>query len=170
MRANDSVSTGIALSWLVLRAMLLAVVVIGAAVLSPLIGWLIAAVALGVIGAALPQSFAAWGSVACLLIGMMIAGPDLGRTMLAVFVVHAVHVLTTLNLVVPVGARVVVGALRPTLIRFLVVQAMAQPLTLLVMLGATAGVAVIPWAVVAGAAALLALVFLLISSMKAAED
>lgn len=28
----------------------------------------------------------------------------------------------------------------------------------------------IPWAVVAGAAALLALVFLLISSMKAAED
>lgn len=169
MKSNDSLKTGVALSWLVLRVLLLLVVALGAAALTPLIGWFVAAVLLGLIGAALPQTFAAWGSVICFLVGMTIAGPDLGRSMLAVLVVHAIHILTSINLVVPVGARVVASALRPTAVRFLVVQAIAQPLTLLVMLGVTAGVADVPWAVVAGAGALVVLTILLIASARTGE-
>lgn len=170
MRGNDSVSMGVSLPWLALRLALLGVVAIGAAVLSPLIGWLIAALVLGVIGAALPQSFGAWGAVICFLIGMMIAGPDLGRTMLAVLIVHAIHILTTVNLVVPIGARIAVSVLRPTARRFLIVQVIAQPLTLLVMLGTMTGAVEIPWAVVAGAVALLVLVAVLIVSAKTGES
>jgi hypothetical protein len=166
MRANDVVETGAAVSWLVLRAALVVVVLVGAFSLTPLIGWSIAASALGVLAVILPQSFAAWGSVACFVIGMLIAGPDPGRTMIAVLVVHLVHVLTTLILVVPVGARIVLRALRPTALRFLAVQAAAQPLTFLVMLGSARGIVDAPWAVVAGAGALVALAVVLIASSK----
>jgi len=80
--------------------------------------------------------------------------------------VHLVHVLTTLILVVPVGARIVLRALRPTALRFLAVQAAAQPLTFLVMLGSARGIVDAPWAVVAGAGALVALAVVLIASSK----
>ena len=166
MRANDVVETGAAVSWLVLRAALVVVVLVGAFSLTPLIGWSIAASALGVLAVILPQSFAAWGSVACFVIGMLIAGPDPGPTMIAVLVVHLVHVLTTLILVVPVGARIVLRALRPTALRFLAVQAAAQPLTFLVMLGSAREIVDAPWAVVAGAGALVALAVVLIVSSK----
>jgi len=155
MRANDTMKTNAAVSWLLLRAALVFVVVVGAIALTPVIGWSIAAVGLGVIAAILPRSFAAWGSVACFVIGMLIAGPDPGRAMVAVLVVHLIHVLTTLILVVPVGSRIVLAALRPTLLRLLAVQAIAQPLTLLVMWGSSQGLVDAPWAVVAGAGALI---------------
>ena len=77
----------------------------------------------------LPQTFAAWGGAACIVIGMLVSEPDIGRAMLAVLLVHAIHVLTSLTLVIPAGSRVVLSALRPTVIRFVLVQAIAQPLT-----------------------------------------
>lgn len=169
MRANDTVKTNAAVSWLLLRAALVSVIVVGAVALAPVIGWSIAAVVLGVIAAILPRSYAAWGAVACFVIGMLIAGPDPGRTMIAVLVVHLIQVLTTLILIVPVGARIVLSALRPTAFRFLAVQAIAQPLTLLVVWGSSQGVVDAPWAVLAGAAALIGFSAVLIMRSNVAE-
>lgn len=169
MRANDTVTTGAAVSWLALRVSLVVVVGAGAVALTPLVGWSVTAVLLGVLAVVLPQSFAAWGSVACFVIGMLIAGPDPGRAMIAVLAVHLIHILTTLILVVPVRARIVLRALRPTALRFLVVQAIAQPLTLLVMLGSARGTVEAPWIVVAGAAALVTFTVVLIVNSTGEE-
>lgn len=161
MRANDSLQTGPAVSWLVVRGALVVVVAIGSAVLCPLIGWQIAAIVLAVVAAAVPQTFAAWGSVGCFVVGMLISEPDLGRAMLAVLVVQLIHVLTSLSLVIPAGSRVVIAALRPSALRLLAVQAIAQPATVAIMLlvaaSAQGSPPTVAWAVVAGAAAVVTL-------------
>ncbi|CAN7367835.1 hypothetical protein LJR044_002190 [Microbacterium foliorum] len=166
MRANDSLQTGPAVSWLVVRGALVAVVAAGAVALCPLIGWQVAAVVLAIVAAALPQTFAAWGSVGCLVIGMLISEPDLGRAMIAVLVVQLIHVLMSLSLVIPAGSRVVIAALRPSALRLLVVQAIAQPVTVAVMVvgGAAAqgSAQTVPWAAVAGAGAVVALAVTLV--------
>lgn len=163
MRApNDTLQTAPAVSWIVVRVVLIAVVAAGAFVLNPLVGWQWVAVILAVTAAVFPQTFAAWGGVACIMIGMLLSEPDLGRAMLAVLVVHVIHVLTSLTLVIPRGARVVFAALRPTAVRFVLVQAIAQPLTIAVMLGVDGAEGTAPWAVVAGGGAVVALAVLLL--------
>lgn len=161
MRVNDSLQTGPAVSWLVVRGALIVAVAVGAVALCPLIGWQVAAVVLAIVAAALPQTFAAWGSIGCLVIGMLISEPDLGRAMIAVLVVHLIHVLMSLSLVIPAGSRVVIAALRPSVLRLLAVQAIAQPVTVVLMIVgavATQGSAqTVPWAAVAGAGAVVAL-------------
>lgn len=162
MRAsNDTLQTASAVSWIVVRVVLIAVVAVGAFVLNPLVGWQWVAVILAVTAAVFPQTFAAWGGAACIVLGMLLSEPDLGRAMLAVLVVHAIHVVTSLTLVIPRGSRVVLAALRPTAIRFVLVQAIAQPLMIAVMLvDGAEGTA--PWAVVAGGGAVVALAVLLL--------
>lgn len=157
MRANDSLQTGPAVSWLVVRGALVVVVAGAAAALCPLIGWQVAAVVLAIIAAVLPQTFAAWGSIGCLVIGMLISEPDLGRAMIAVLVVQLIHMLMSLSLVIPMGSRVVIGALRPSALRLLVVQAIAQPVTVVVMVTTQGSAPTAPWAAVAGAGAVVAL-------------
>lgn len=166
MRANDSLRTGPAVSWLVVRGMLVIVVALGAVVLCPLIGWQVAAIALALVAAALPQTLAAWGSVGCLVVGMLISEPDLGRATIAVLVVHLIHVLSSLSLMIPAGSRVTIAALRPSALRLLVVQAIAQPVTVAVMLlvavSAQGPAPTVTWAVVPGAGAVVALAATLI--------
>lgn len=157
MRANDSLQTGPAVPWLVVRVALVVVVAVGAVALCPLIGWQVAAVVLAIVAAALPQTFAAWGSIGCLVIGMLISEPDLGRAMIAVLVVQLIHVLMSLSLVIPAGSRVVIAALRPSALRLLAVQAIAQPVTVLVMVVTQGSAQTVPWAAVAGAGAVVAL-------------
>ncbi|MDN3445009.1 hypothetical protein [Microbacterium sp. APC 3901] len=157
MSANDALQTGPAVSWLVVRGALVVAVAIGAAALCPLIGWQVAAVVLAIVAAALPQTFAAWGSIGCLVIGMLISEPDLGRAMLAVLVVQLIHMLMSLSLVIPAGSRVLIAALRPSALRLLVVQAIAQPVTVVVMAAAQGSAQTLPWAAVAGAGAVVAL-------------
>ncbi|WP_311259270.1 hypothetical protein [Microbacterium sp. WCS2018Hpa-9] len=161
MRANDSLQTDPAVSWLVVRGALVAAVAVGAAALCPVIGWQVAAVVLAIVAAVLPQTFAAWGSVGCLVIGMLISEPDLGRAMIAVLVVQLIHVLMSLSLVIPAGSRVVIAALRPSGLRLLVVQVIAQPVTVVVMVvggvAAQGSTSTVPWAAVAGAGAVVAL-------------
>lgn len=165
MRApNDLLKTPPAVSWIVIRIALVAVVAVGAVALNPLVGWQGAAVVLAVSAAVFPQTFAAWGSVACIVIGMLVSEPDAGRAMLAVLVVHLIHVLTSLTLVIPRGSRVLLSALRPSAIRLLLIQAIAQPLTLAVMLGVGRADGAAPWAVVAGAGAVVAAAVLLLVS------
>lgn len=171
MRApNDVLQTAPAVSWIAVRIVLVAVVAVGAFVLNPLVGWQWVAVVLAVTAAILPQTFAAWGGVACIVIGMLLSEPGLDRAMLAVLLVHAIHVLTSLTLVIPRGSRVVLAALRPTAIRFLLVQAIAQPLTIAVMLGVAGAEGSAPWAVVAGGGAVVAAgVLLLLSTGRSAS-
>ncbi|WP_312172683.1 hypothetical protein, partial [Microbacterium sp.] len=91
MRArNDSLETAPAVSWLVLRLALVAVAATGAFVLCPLVGWQWAAVVLALLGAALPPTFGGWGAIACIVIGMLVSEPDLGRAMLAVLIEHLI--------------------------------------------------------------------------------
>ncbi|MGN7949632.1 hypothetical protein ACTJKH_12870 [Microbacterium sp. 22215] len=171
MRApNDVLQTAPAVSWIAVRIVLIAVVSVGAFVLNPLVGWQWVAVILAVVAAVFPQTFAAWGGVACIVIGMLVSEPDLGRAMLAVLVVHAIHVLTSLTLVIPRGSRVVLAALRATAVRFVVLQAIAQSLTVVVMLGADGAGGSVPWAVVAGAVAVVAAaVLLLVNANRSAS-
>ncbi|KQZ25240.1 hypothetical protein [Microbacterium sp. Root553] len=165
MRAqNDTLQTAPAVSWIAVRIALVAVVAVGAFVLNPLVGWQWVAVILAVTAAVLPQTFAAWGGAACIVIGMLLSEPDVGRATLAVLVVHAIHILTSLTLVIPGGTRVVLAALRPTAIRFVLVQAIAQPLTIAVMLGVDGIRGTAPWAIVAGGVAVAAAAVLLLRS------
>ncbi|KQR38084.1 hypothetical protein [Microbacterium sp. Leaf159] len=63
MRApNDTLQTPAAVSWIVVRVVLIAVVAVGAVVLNPLVGWQWVAVILGVTAAVFPQTFAARGA------------------------------------------------------------------------------------------------------------
>lgn len=167
MRANDTLRTGPSVPGLVVRGALVVAVAAGAAMLCPLLGWQVAAVVLAIIAAALPQTFAAWGSIGCLVIGMLISEPDVGRAMIAVLAVQVIHVLMSLSLVIPAGSRVIVTALRPSLVRLIVVQVIAQPITVAVMvvmrIDTPASLPTVPWAAVAGAGAVVALVATLLT-------
>lgn len=169
MRGNDVIVTAPAMSWLVLRGALLATVLGGAAALISIPGWFFAAVVCGAIAAVLPASYAAWGSIACIVVGMLIAGPDLGRALLAVLLVHLIHTLGALALLVPRGARIVLAALRPSLVRFVLIQVAAQPLTLAVMALFVLGTRAEPWAAVVGGAALVGAVVLLLVRFRRAQ-
>jgi hypothetical protein len=97
---------------------------------------------------------------------MLISEPDLGRAMIAVLVVHLIHVLMSLCLVIPAGSRVVIAALRPSALRLLAIQAIGQPVTAAVMVvggvSAEGSSSTAQWAVVAGAGAVVALVSILL--------
>jgi hypothetical protein len=88
---------------------------------------------------------------------MLISEPDLGRAMIAVLVVQLIHVLMSLSLVIPAGSRVVIAALRPSALRLLAVQAIAQPVSVVVMVVTQGSTQTVPWAAVAGAVAVVAL-------------
>ncbi|MEV7611198.1 hypothetical protein AB0N61_17050 [Microbacterium sp. NPDC089320] len=173
MRPNDSLQTGPVVPGLVVRGALVAAAAAGAMMLCPLIGWQVAAIVLAGLAAALPQTFAAWGSVGCLVIGMLMSDPDVARAMTAVLVVHVIHLLMSLSLVIPAGSHVVIAALRPSLVRLLVVQAIAQPVTVVVMIVSGVGtpdpMPTVPWAAVAGAAAVAALLVTLLVRVNRPE-
>ena len=167
-RRNDRLSTERAFPSVVLRLALVVVVAVAAVVLIPVIGWQVLALAAVVVGVVFPPSFGGWIAIVCLAVGMLMSEPNIWRAMLAVLVVHLVHVLSSLILVTSWRGRVVAATLRPTLRRLLVVQLIAQPLTVLVMLlflgaGGVDGDITVEGAAIAGAAALagFAVLFLL---------
>lgn len=169
MRADDSLVAGPAVSWLALRMAMVLIVAAAAALLIPLIGWYLMAVALALCAAIIPRTLAAWGSIACIVIGMALSEPDLARTMLAVLTVPLIHVLGSLTLVAAPGTLITLAALRPTAARLAVVQAVAQPLAVVAMLGTAQGAAV-PWAAAAGGAALAAAAVLLIVRLARTQN
>ncbi|GGD85175.1 hypothetical protein [Microbacterium murale] len=171
LRRNDWIRTGAAVPAVILRLGLVAVVAVAAALLIPVLGWQIAAVAAVVLGVVLPQTFGGWMAIACLAVGMVMHEPSIWRALVAVLVVHIIHVVSSLMLVIPWRGRVVLAALRPTLRRLLLVQLVAQPLTLLVMLiflsGRTSsGGITVEGAAIAGAVALAALAVLFLMRVK----
>jgi len=133
-RANDRIRTGLAVPGAVLQLSLIVVAAAAALVLVPVTGWQILIVGTALLGMLFPQSLGGWLSIACLAIGMLMAQPGIWQAMVAVIVAHIMYALCTLLPLVPWRGRVVLRALRPGLFRLLAVQAVAQPLTLAVML------------------------------------
>lgn len=117
-----------------LRVVVVGIVWAGASVLVPFPLWQGVAVVAAVVGAAIPRSLAAWVAAACLPFGVLLTEPSPWRTVFAVLVVHAVHVLASLSLVVPARSRMALGVLVPSLHRLLVIQLLAQPVVLAVLL------------------------------------
>ncbi|MFK3678837.1 hypothetical protein ACI2IP_13980 [Microbacterium sp. NPDC090218] len=109
------------------RLLIVAIVWGGAVALIPFPLWQAVAVIAALAAVALPRSLAAWVAAACLVFGVILTEPSPERTALAVLLVPAVHVLASLSLVIPNSSRLALGALAPTLGRFLVVQLLAQP-------------------------------------------
>lgn len=144
----------------VLRIALGVVVAGGGALLNPVLGWQLAAAAVGVLAAALPATRLSYLGVALVVLGMLITGPDPWRTAIALLVVHAIHALTSIVAIVPARARVSLRALRPLAERFAVLQLAAQAVALAVALLPAAEA---PWLAPIGALALAgaAAVFLL---------
>lgn len=160
-RANDRLATDPAIPAAVLRACL-PVAAAFAALLLPVLGWQIGVVGAAVVGMLFPQTFGGWLSIAGVAIGLLLAEPSIWQTMVAVLLVHLLHVLSSLLLLLPWRGVVVLSALRPTLRRLLVVQAIAQPVTLAVMLVHASGATVAGAALVGAAAfAVFAIVILI---------
>ncbi len=117
-------------SWM-LRLLLVLVGGGSAVLLNPYPLWQGIGVIAAAVGAAFPRTFAAWGSVASIVLGILLAEPAPIRTAAAVLAIHLVHVLAGLCATTPLRGRVALSALRPTLLRLLLIQAIAQPIALL---------------------------------------
>jgi len=159
MRRNDWIRTDASVPAVVLRLGSIAFVALAALMLIPVVGWQIAAVAMAALGVVLPQMFGGWFAIGCIAAGMLMTEPSIWRALVAVFVVHVIHAFSSLLFVIPWRGRVVLAALRPTLRRLLMVQLVAQPLTLLVMAlflpgGRASGGVTVEGAAIAGAIAL----------------
>ncbi|WP_431806300.1 hypothetical protein [Microbacterium paraoxydans] len=122
------------------RALVVALVLVGVLTLHPTPFWRGVAVVAALVGSVLPRSLGAWAGAACLPFGLLLSEPAPERTALAVLLVHAIHVLGSLSLTVPAVSRLTLASLWPTARRFLVVQLVAQPLSLGVWLLAPTGV------------------------------
>lgn len=109
------------------RLAIVAIVWGGAVALIPFPLWQAVSVIAALVAVVLPRSLAAWVAAACLVFGVVLTDPAPERTALAVLLVPAVHVLASLSLVIPNSSRLALGALAPTLARFVVVQLLAQP-------------------------------------------
>ncbi|MFB8190902.1 hypothetical protein ACFC14_16415 [Microbacterium sp. NPDC055988] len=123
-----------------IRLLVVGVVWVGAVTLIPFPLWQGIAVVAAVVSAVIPPTLAAWAAAACLPFGVILTEPSPGRTALALLLVHAVHVLASISLVVPMRSRLALRVLRPTLLRFVVVQLLSQPLVFAMWLLAPRGV------------------------------
>lgn len=166
-RNNDRLRTAAWMPALALRAGLVVGFVIAAALLLvPVTGWQVAVVAAVLLGAILPHTFGGWISIAGIAAGMLMSEPSLWRAAAAVLAVHVIHVVSALLLAMRWHSRVVLAALRPTLRRLLLIQLVAQSLTLLVMLAFTTGGITVAGATVIGAGALAAFAILFLLMMR----
>lgn len=138
-----------------LRVLVVVVAVTAAALLEAPPAWLAVTGALALFGAVTPVHAGTWVAAAVLVGMLVVQGPDGFRAAIVVAAAHTLHVLGALTLVVPATARVALRALRPTAVRFAVMQAVGQ----LVAFGSALipGRGSLPVAVVAGAVAVLAL-------------
>jgi hypothetical protein len=110
------------------RLVVIALVAVGVSVLVPFPLWRAVALAAALVAVVVPRTLAAWAAAACIPIGMLLTEPLPGRTALAMLLVHAIHLLASLSLTIPVSSRLSMRALLPALGRFAAVQLIAQPL------------------------------------------
>jgi len=151
---------------LALRGAVLIVGGVGVLVLNDYPVWQILGALSFLLGAVLPQSLAAWGGAACIALGIGLSEPSGWRTALALLLIHFVHVLASACLVIPVLSRVHPRALLPTLKRFLLVEVIAQPLALLVVLLPVVGDGGVAWLAPVGAVVVIGLAALFLRTQS----
>lgn len=123
------------------------------------------AIGLAVIAAAAPATMAAWGAALVIAVAQLAHPAAAGdwRPYAAVAVVHLLHVLGGLALALPVRGWMQVRALWPTARRWLLIEAVAQPLLAFLLLARAAGAAgLVPAGAVAVGTAVCALVIVLL--------
>lgn len=81
-----------------------------------------------VVGAVFPDTFLTWVGICVGAINVLFGEPTIISTMVAVFAVHLLTVITSLALVLPWRGVMTVRAIAPTLRKFAIVQVVAQPL------------------------------------------
>ncbi|MGM7696500.1 hypothetical protein [Microbacterium sp. A84] len=168
-RRNDRLRTAASMPAIVLRIAFIVFVAVVALLLVPITGWQVVVVVAAVLGVIVPQSFGGWISIAGVVVGMLMNDPSMWRAMAAVLAVHVIHVVASLLLVIPWRSRVVLAALWPSLRRLLLIQLIAQPLTLLVMLAFLSETVTVASAAIIGAGALATFVILFLLRTKRAE-
>lgn len=159
---RDALDIGPAVHGTVPRVALVAVVGVAVLLLQPPLFWQAVAGIAAVVGGVLPRTMTGWLALAVVPLALVMQPVDLARTMIAVALIHAGHVLATLVLTVPARSRIALAALRPTALRFLGVQAIAQAVAVVAVILPTADGRGIPWAAPIGAVAVALVALLLI--------
>lgn len=136
-RRSHSLHPGAAIPMIVVRVALLAVMVGGLFVLVAPPIWFWIGVAAAVAAVLDPRTCMAWGVIVIIALGLMLGATEAWRTALALVVVTAIHQLGTLTQLLPLTASVQVGAFVPIVRSFVLVQVVAQPLALVLLLGWT---------------------------------
>jgi len=162
---DDVLEIGPWIPGVVPRVALVALVAGASAALGLAAGWQAAAVAAVIIGAVWPRTGLAWFSLVVVPLAVLWQPIDLGHTMIAVAALHLGHVLATMMLAVPVRSRVSLAALRPTAIRLVGVQVVAQALAVVAIVLPRADGAGLAWAAPLGACAVAILAVLLLRGL-----
>ncbi|MGF6824485.1 hypothetical protein M2317_003414 [Microbacterium sp. ZKA21] len=164
--SDDVLDIGAAVSGVLIRITLVVVVAGGAWLLAPGIVWQIIALILVGVGAVLPQTGGAWFALIVVPFALITQPVDPGRACLAVLIVHLGHVLATMSLTMPARSRIALRALRPTAVRFVGVQVIAQALAIVAVLLPSAAGAGVPWLAPVGAVAVVAAAALLLRHVR----
>lgn len=125
MRRHEVVLAG-SLPAVAIRALIVLCVVIGAWAIADAGPWPWIAVVVALAAAFSSLPITALGSVVALLIAMTLHEPAWWRTAVLAFAIHGIVVSIGLASWIPLRSRVLPGVLRPTLRRFVAIQAVAQ--------------------------------------------
>lgn len=155
---DDRIALGAAMPGWALRLLAVAVAVAAMWMLQLALPLLIGFAVAMLIGGVRPSTYLLWGGLLGVPLSLLAADPHAWRTASALLAVHLVHVLASLAQAIPLAATVQLRALRPTAVRFVGVQSVAQAVGGAAMLLPVPRENGVAWAAVLGAAAVGALV------------
>lgn len=143
-----------------------AVVSVGAGILlDAAVGWIVAMGVVCLLSGVARVLAGPWISAVILVVVLVATEVDPSRTAVVILAVHLLHVLGSLALSIPLRARFALRALRPTALRFFVVQFAGQAAGLLAVLLPQGRV--LPAAVIVGSLAVLAFAFGAVRMLRA---
>ncbi|MGB3731210.1 hypothetical protein [Microbacterium sp.] len=126
MRRDDTLRIGPAVPGAVLPLLLIIVAVTAGLALQAPIGWAVASGTAAALSGFARMAAGPWLAVAILVVMLVAAEPTLWHTAVVILAVHLLHVMGSLALVVPLRSRIALRALRPTAIRLVLVEIVAQ--------------------------------------------
>lgn len=126
MRRDDTLRIGPAVPGAVLPPLLIIVAVTAGLALQAPIGWAVASGTAAALSGFARMAAGPWLAVAILVVMLVAAEPTLWHTAVVILAVHLLHVMGSLALVVPLRSRIALRALRPTAIRLVLVEIVAQ--------------------------------------------
>jgi len=165
MTRDERLIIGAAMPGVLLPVAAAAIAGIGATLIGMPALWVAVATAAALLGGgAVRMIGGAWIATALLMIGLVAGDVSPWRTATAIAAAHALQVLGSLMLVIPLRSQVSVRALAPIAVRFVLVQLVCQAVGLLAsLLPNRSG---LPAAVIAGAAAALVFAVLMLRMLR----